>query len=158
MLKKIIIAGCLCTASFFLACKQQPASAEDEPAKELEMYQESELAALMRNMYTDNMELREQILNGSIPENFPEHFYTIHTAKISDGMSRNKGPFKALADQYLKSMEAITSAASTQEARLAYNNMIMSCTSCHQVYCPGPLSKIRKMKISPDETTGYNNP
>ena len=122
------------------------------------MYEESELATLMRNMYADNMELREQILNGSIPENFPEHFYTIHTAKISDGMSRDKGPFKALADQYLKSMNAITNARSPQEAKIAYNDMVMSCSSCHQVYCPGPLSKIRKMKIPLNETTDHNNP
>ncbi len=157
-MQKIIIAGCLCMASFFLSCNRQPSTSEEKPVKKLEMYEESELAALMRNMYADNMELREQILNGSVPENFPEHFYTIHTADISKGMSRDKGPFKALANQYLKSMQAITEASSPLEAKIAYNEMVMSCTSCHQVYCPGPLSKIQKMKIPAHETADSHNP
>tara|TARA_B100000678_G_scaffold291254_1_gene307172 strand:- start:962 stop:1450 length:489 start_codon:yes stop_codon:yes gene_type:complete len=160
MLRKIILGGCLCTASFYLACTQQVQSGEQSNSsgtKELKMYQESELALLMRTMYDNNMELRQEIMEGKIPENFPERFYTIHTATISNGMSREKGPFEALADQYLNNMKAITRASSPREAKIAYNEMVMSCAGCHQIYCPGPLVKIRKMRIPLDETTDSNH-
>ena len=156
MLKKLIILGCLTGASFFLACNNEAdieastTNSDSNQEFEGDMYEVSELAALMRQMYEDNLEIKKQIEEGNIPESFPQDFYTIHNAKATNPNDKN-ATFKALADQYLQNMEAITQAENSKQAKLAYNSMISTCASCHQIYCPGPLPKIKRMKIAVNE-------
>jgi len=153
-LNKILIAACLGTACFFIACHnsaKEPAGSETAgKEKEFDMYEVSELAFLMDKMYEDNLRIGEDIRQGHIPETFPEDFYNIHTATVSAGMKINRETFNALAKQYLSNMEAITKAKDVRQAKIAYNEMIMTCASCHQIYCQGPLNKIRNMTI-PEE-------
>ncbi len=149
MSKKLIIGCFLIGASFFLACEQvieQETKSIPKKEKKLEMYQDSELALLMRKMYKDNLEIRDSIISGEIPESFPEDFYSIHTANATEP-EKLDDTFRALADTYLNNMKIITKAKNSEEAKAAYNNMINTCASCHTLYCPGPLAKIKKMKI-----------
>jgi hypothetical protein len=163
-LKKIIIGGCLIGASFFVGCQSQQdpktvseasettnqtaeqekseASASEE--KDLIMYEASELAILMRDMYKKNLDLRQQIIEGDIPESFPEDFRTIHTANATEELNET---FKNLAVEYIANMESITKAATPKEGIAAYNVMINTCASCHMIYCQGPLAKIKRMRI-----------
>ena len=123
--------------------------------KKAEINTTSELASLMRDMYDRNLELGRQIEAGIIPESFPEDFYTIHKAEATPGMLHDTVFFKNMAAQYLANMKKITEAETKQEAKIAYNEMIMTCAGCHQVYCQGPLPTIRKMKLSlNEEATG----
>lgn len=131
--------------------------AQKKSGKKPEMYEASELAALMRSMYDRNLELGKRIEAGEIPESFPEDFYTIHSAEATPGMLHDTVFFKNMAEQYLVNMKKITEAESKQEAKIAYNEMIMTCAGCHQVYCQGPLPTIRKMKLSLNEETAGTN-
>lgn len=152
-MRKVIVGGCLIGASFFIGCNSTDQSAEKntEP-KQLEMYEESELALLMRKMYAENIDLKQQIIKGELPpEDFARDFENIHSATPSKGMLKDSTTFQALAKEYIKNIEAIRNVSNTEEAKIAYNDMIMTCASCHQVYCQGPLPKIRKMKINVDE-------
>jgi len=155
-IKKLIIGGCLIGASFFVGCQNQgpeEASAEGQEQNknttsketELDMHEASELALLMRDMYQKNLDLRQQIIDGEIPESFPEDFKTIHTADASEELNET---YKSLAVQYIANMEAITQAKSPAAGIEAYNSMINTCASCHTIYCQGPLAKIRRMRIS----------
>lgn len=148
--------GCLTGASFFVACNQEPTTANEdlpeaqdakaeEETKELDMHEASELALLMRNMYDENLALRKRIMEGDIPKSFPADFKKIHTAEASEELNST---FDALAEQYLKDLEAITSAKNTEEGIKAYNGMVSTCASCHTIYCQGPLAKIKRMRIS----------
>lgn len=159
MLKKFIIIGCLAGASFFVACQQQgeesspeaeTTSAESAAEKELDMYEASELASLMRRMYEDNLKLKKQIEEGNIPQSFPEEFKKIHTAEATNPDELNE-TYDALAQQYIKNMEAIAAADDAASAKIAYNNMVGTCASCHQIYCTGPLAKIKKMRFTKAE-------
>lgn len=160
MTKKLLVAGCLIGASFFVACQQQDASKEENTAtnasaegsqdKELEMYEASELASLMRQMYEGNLDLKKQIAEGKVPESFPEEWKKIHTAEATNPEELNE-TFDALAKQYIANMESIAEAKSTAEAKIAYNAMVGTCASCHQIYCTGPLAKIKKMRFSQAE-------
>lgn len=158
MMRKFIILGCLTGASFFVACnsntetpQEQVSKSKAEEPKKLEMYETSELAALMRKMYEDNLELKKEIIDGKIPESFPEDFYAIHTAIATKGMVSDTATFNAMANTYLANMKKITEAETPEKAKIAYNEMIMTCATCHQIYCQGPLPKIRKMTIKLDE-------
>lgn len=160
MTKKLIVAGCLIGASFFVACQQQEntgteetesnASAESGHEKELDMYEASELASLMRQMYEGNLDLKKQIADGKVPASFPEEWKKIHTAEATNPEELNE-TFGALAKQYIANMEAISKAETTAEAKIAYNAMVGTCASCHQIYCTGPLAKIKKMRFSKAE-------
>lgn len=129
---------------------EEIATEEKEPApnKDPEMYEASELASLMRTMLERNKELGQRIEAGEIPESFPDDFYAIHTAEATPGMLHDTVFFQNMASQYLVNMKKITEASTKQEAKVAYNDMIMTCAGCHQVYCQGPLPTIRKMKLS----------
>lgn len=153
-MRKILVLGCLAGASFFIGCNQ---TAKTEPAegtsekKELEMYEESELALLMRNMYEENMDMRKKLQAGELPESFPQDFKNIHTAVATKGMIHDRNTFDALADQYVTNMEQIEKAPTPEHAKIAYNEMVLTCASCHKIYCQGPLAKIKKMKIPMDD-------
>lgn len=159
MWQKWIIAGCLTGASFFFGCQQSaPAEADTssetdttEGDAEPDMYEASELAALMRKMYEDNLALGDSIEAGKIPAEFPEDFYNVHTAEATPGMLHDTAFFHNMARQYLRNMERIKEAETPRQAKIAYNEMVMTCASCHQVYCQGPLPKIRRMKLKVDE-------
>ena len=74
-MKKVFIL-CLVIASLFSCQKKETEAAKKEtcttdtiPAKEekkFEMYQMSEMAALMEQMYVDNQRLKGKIINGDI--------------------------------------------------------------------------------------------
>ncbi len=160
-----IVPGLLLVLVGIAACNQEEAKTDDQVKKKVivkessdpDMYEASELAALMRSMYDRNLELGKQIEAGNIPSSFPEDFYTIHSAEATPGMLHDTVFFKNMAAQYLENMKKITEAETKKEAKVAYNDMIMTCAGCHQVYCQGPLPTIRKMKLSLNEETSGTN-
>lgn len=150
--RSILIKGCLC-ASFFVACQQQaeqPLAEETTTAesKELEMRETSELADLMNTMYAQNAEVRAQLLEGNLPESFPDDFLELHKAAPTPGILHGQETtFEGIASGYLARMEELKQAQTVEEAKVAYNALISTCASCHQVFCHGPLQKINKLKL-----------
>ena len=79
------------------AC-DKPKTVTDEDG--FEMYQMTEMAALMEQMYVDNKRLRERIIKGEAVGSFPDHYLKIHTAEMTDP-SENDAFFKARAKAYI---------------------------------------------------------
>ncbi len=109
------------------------------------MYEPSELATLMLEMYAENENWKQEILKGNIPNSFPEKYKTMHSAK---SVNENAGGefYNAMTDTYLKSIEELSN-ASKENAQEKYNNMVNVCIQCHQQICPGPIPKISKLVI-----------
>ncbi len=142
----VLLVGCNSSAEGDTTAEDSKTEANASSKKEESvMYEPSELASLMRKMYEDNQKLKAQVENGEIPESFPEDFYTIHTAEATDPSEINE-TFKAFAEVYLSDMEAII-ASDSATVTAAYNKMVSTCISCHQVYCQGPIPKIKKLYI-----------
>ncbi len=141
------ITGCLC-ASFFIACQQSgEEKAVAQTPKKLEMHQDSELALLMRKMYAQNEVIRKTLAAGRLPETFPEDFYRIHEAKATKKVLHDQTTFEAMATTYVETMKRLKSSQDPAEAKLIFNEAITTCASCHQVYCRGPLKKIKRLKL-----------
>ena len=73
---KKIIAFVLVFSLFSCQKKEQKIEEKKCPEKKekkLEMYQMSEMAALMEQMYVDNQRVKESIKNGDTIGKFPEH-------------------------------------------------------------------------------------
>lgn len=121
-----------------------PAS-ETTEREEPEMYEASELAALMRRMHDENKALREEIMEGNYPTSYPEDYSNIHTAQATNPRDINE-TFHGLAQVYLENMDQIIEAEG-EAVVSAFNNMVNTCISCHQLYCQGPIPRIRKLRI-----------
>ena len=93
-----------------------------------EMYEMSEMAALMEQMYVDNERLKERIVKGDTIGKFPQHFIKIHKAVMTDETDK---------DAFFNE----------QAAKEHFNNGIDACIKCHEVKCGGPIPKIKKLYI-----------
>lgn len=107
---------------------------------------DSELALLMRAMMKNSDSLRMQVMQGKLPEKFPEMFLSIHTAKPTDSETK-KASFNAYADNYISMLQKLYQSDS-KNLNENYNAVIEACASCHSEHCPGPLKAINKLKLS----------
>lgn len=112
--------------------------------KKLEMYQMSEMAALMEQMYVDNQRLKERIQKGDTIGQFPQHFLKIHKAVMTDE-SDNDSFFKTQAAKFIKAQEMIYK--DPKNAKEHFNNGVDACIQCHQQKCGGPIPRIKKLYI-----------
>lgn len=152
-MKKVFIL-CLVIASLFSCQKKETEAAKKGtcttdtiPAKEekkFEMYQMSEMAALMEQMYVDNLRLKERIQKGEKIGEFPQHFMKIHSAVMTD-KQENDDFFKQQAAKFIKAQELIYKEPA--KAKEHFNAGIDACIQCHQQKCGGPIPRIKKLYI-----------
>ena len=144
-MKKLLL---LISFFFFLSCNKnadkQECTSNQKSEKKFEMYQMSEMAALMESMYIENEKLKERIKKGDTIGQFPSHFLNIHKAVMTDE-SENDQFFKEQAALFIKSQELIYK--DPKNAKQHFNEGINACVSCHQVKCGGPIPKIKKLYI-----------
>ncbi|HBD26654.1 hypothetical protein [Flavobacterium sp.] len=109
-----------------------------------EMYEMSEMAALMEQMYVDNERLKERIMKGDTIGKFPQHFIRIHKAVMTDETDKDAF-FDEQAAKFIKAQELIYE--DPKNAKEHFNNGIDACIKCHEVKCGGPIPKIKKLYI-----------
>ncbi len=112
--------------------------------EEFEMYEMSEMAALMEQMYVDNQRLKERIMKGDTIGKFPQHFIRIHKAVMTDETDKDAF-FDEQAAKFIKAQELIYE--DPKNAKEHFNNGIDACIKCHEVKCGGPIPKIKKLYI-----------
>lgn len=112
--------------------------------KKLEMYQMSEMAALMEQMYVDNKRVKERIQKGDTIGVFPKHFLKIYTAKFTDETD-NDLFFKVKAKEYIASQQLLYS--DPKNAKEHFNASVDACLKCHENKCGGPIPRIKKLYI-----------
>jgi hypothetical protein len=145
-MKKISI---LVLAFILFACQKKEEKGKEkacppEKEKKLEMYQMSEMAALMEQMYVDNQRLKDRIKKGEAIGEFPEHFLKIHTAAFTDE-SDNDLFFKEKSKEFIEAEQLIYS--DPKNAKEHFNASVDACLKCHQQKCGGPIPKIKKLYI-----------
>lgn len=119
-----------------------------ETKKELvfDMYEPSEMALLMQQMYKVNEQVKQDILDGKTPDQFPEEFLKIHTAELSEFKDRNQ-TFESFSKLFVEKEQEVFESLSNQEAKERFNQAINLCISCHQTECTGPIPRIKKLFI-----------
>ncbi|MBD3723589.1 MAG: hypothetical protein IE891_02090 [Flavobacteriaceae bacterium] len=122
------------------ACSSDSTKTEDG----FEMYEMSEMAALMEQMYVDNQRLKERILKGDTIGKFPQHFMRIHEAVLTDETDKDDF-FNTQAKKFIEAQELIYK--DPENAKEHFNNGIDACIRCHEVKCGGPIPKIKKLYI-----------
>lgn len=133
---------------FLFSCKneEKEACTTDSTTNEdgFEMYEMSEMAALMEQMYVDNQRLKEKIIKGDTIGQFPQHFLKIHESVMTTKQDRDEF-FKAQAKIFIESQELIYK--DPKNAKEHFNNGVDACIACHQQKCSGPIPRIKKLYI-----------
>ena len=106
---------------------------------------DSELALLMRDLFDSHMDMRKALMQGEKPD-LPEYLANIHTAEATEPEKAASAAYKSMGDAYLIAARQYQD-ASIAEAPEAYTLMVNQCLNCHQSMCPGPMSKIKKLKL-----------
>ena len=146
-MKKLVL---LFSLVLLIACNNKSDSSKCETEsktkseKKFEMYQMSEMAALMESMYLENEHLKERIQNGDTIGKFPSHFLQIHKAVMTDETD-NDAFFKEQSVLFIKAQELIYE--DPKNAKQHFNDGVNACVRCHEVKCGGPLPKIKKLYI-----------
>lgn len=107
----------------------------------------SELSKLMRDMQQYTNRAKEGLKTNAKPEPYPVAFDKIHTAKITEGMSKSDY-YGSFADLYVMSVKNYAKSGKSNRVE-TYNNMVSACLACHSQHCPGPVPVIKKMMWEP---------
>ncbi len=146
----LLLTSCIVLAT---ACrKEAEASKAETPApvkqdkkeKEFVMYEMSEMAALMEQMYVDNQRLKERIKSGDTIGTFPKHILKIHSSVMTD-TSENDAYFKEHAGKFIMAQKLIYT--DSVHAKKHFNDAVAACVKCHEGKCEGPIPRIKKLYI-----------
>jgi len=108
---------------------------------------ESQLSKLMLEMKSDMLRIKENVKAGKPVGKYNKKKYAkIYTAKVSSESKKGEH-FEEHATAFLVQCER-TSQASGDQVKIEYNNLVTACIRCHEAYCPGPLSMLKKMKVN----------
>ena len=112
--------------------------------KKFDMYEMSEMALLMEQMYVENQRLKSKIIANDSLGGFPAHFKNIHTSAFTDP-SEKDAFFEEQSALFLAAQEKIYN--DPENAKTHFNAAVKVCIECHQVKCSGPIPKIKKLLI-----------
>lgn len=136
-----------------MGCKKHVQDAENVPGElsskvnsNFKMYEMSEMAALMEQMYVDNLRLKEVIINeDSTFGAYPTLHNAIFTAALTDPSDRDvffdsqARLFIQIEQHFYQNQQSATKGN--------FNKIIDSCISCHEKKCGGPIVRIKKLYI-----------
>ena len=152
MLNKLFTA--LLISSILFSCSSDKEVQDDSIVEKKsafgEVYQYSEMAALMEGMYERLKIDREQVLKGDTLKNYPKDFERIRTAEMTEDFEHND-LFKQFSEVYLNDLHDLYNQEYSQTKRKEqFNTVVNSCLTCHKsdAGCAGPISRISKLLIN----------
>ena len=105
---------------------------------------DTELALLMRAMFDEGMNMKSAIAEGKHPK-IKIDFEDILTAEATEPEKAASDTYQAFAKSYISIMESFEDKNANAEE--LYEAMVSNCESCHKALCPGPLVRIKKLKV-----------
>lgn len=142
-----VLIGCF-WAPFFISCTNS--QHQEEATQKIETISnpntDSELTLLMRKMYNDADSIKQDIKSGSgtITNEFITELEQVHTATPSDPKLSNP-TFTAFNNLIITEAKSLQS--KTENRIEGFNNLVNRCLDCHKTFCPGPIPRIKKLKI-----------
>jgi len=131
----------------FLSCNSNKTEEKKEncekPKEEFQMYEASEMATLMEQMYVHNVQLRDKIIKKDSLGKLPDYFSNISKATMTKGKERDAF-FNEKAEVFTKAQAEIYTSKNAKES---FNTMVNACISCHEVKCGGPIERIKTLYI-----------
>jgi len=130
---------------FFFSCDAAKKETPKNNDEELVMYEFSEMALLMEEMYKTNEDLKKKIVNKEAIGEFSDKFLNIHSAVLTKPKDRDAS-FEIFSKAFVENQQAIFT-ASPDEVKDQFNVMVNTCIACHKTTCSGPIPRIEKLLI-----------
>ncbi|MBL4658627.1 MAG: hypothetical protein JKX73_11545 [Flavobacteriales bacterium] len=107
----------------------------------------SDLVNLMFKMEGDLKLLRTKLTEDTLLAPI-EHFTyeDIFTAEAFSEIRRDS-VFVINGTDYLKELHQLSQSETKENALISFNAVVDACVTCHESYCPGPVARIRKLRI-----------
>lgn len=102
----------------------------------------SEMALLMRDMFTQLNSVKLKLELGHDLSNSQLNFALIHEQKATDESFRKEG-LEGMSWGYSNAVHQFNNSQTLTN----YRTVVNSCVSCHQSLCPGPLERIDNLII-----------
>lgn len=96
-------------------------------------------------MANDMKRMREKVQQGEKIPVFYKKYNRILTAKPSSEAKKGEH-YTEYANSFLAQTERFGK-STAEERKIEYNNLVKTCIRCHESYCPGPISMLRKLQL-----------
>ncbi|PQJ22839.1 hypothetical protein [Tenacibaculum sp. SG-28] len=127
--------------SFLCAC-----ASENKNTKEFVYAEPSEMAVLMQQMFAKMQETKENVMHQKDIGPFPDYIKNIHSATLTNATFKSSD-FRKLSDTYVQYMVKTYTGEKSQRKE-NFNTAVNSCVQCHEIFCRGPIPKIKKLWIN----------
>lgn len=130
-----------------ISCKNNDTNIKtDSLTKESEfvMYEMSEMASLMEQMFVENKRLRDRIVANDTLGQMPDYFEGILNKQLTDPTDFDQF-FIDHANLFLEQQQNIYN--NPTQAKELFNASVDACIKCHEVKCGGPIQRIKKLYI-----------
>lgn len=145
-MRRVFIILCLILCASCNFSEEKEGVVEDKEEFVFDLYVPSEMSLLMNSMYDVNEKIKNEIVSGNVPGEFPDDFMRIFTAELSESKYRNE-TFEAYSKVFIDNQKLIFDSAGHLPLEQRYNNAIKTCISCHTTECVGPIPRIEKLLI-----------
>jgi len=154
LIKSIFYYFFLSLVSCFLSCNNGSIESDLSKNNRQDLYEASELADKMRDMAVDMEELKLKVNTGSISIKDIDKLISSHSTMSSDeptDIKEIQPSFQLFSNIYIEQLKELKTIILKQgeisEQILLFNSALTTCVSCHREHCPGPISRIEKIKI-----------
>ena len=117
------------------------ACSQTNSSDKADMYEASELSAMMREMVVWSKSAKATLTAGDTIQEVPQSFYDLAKQTATRG-EHDEAAFQAMSPAYTDALRGIERRDSQQ---YFYDASIQACKSCHGVYCSGPLDVIQQL-------------
>ncbi|SMC91434.1 hypothetical protein [Moheibacter sediminis] len=148
-MKKIIGIFILGYLFFPASCnKDEGKKPEKKQSSFKEIYEFSEMALLMEDMYSDMEKIRPNVIENKNIGALPPNLIKIHTAKMTNTFERTF-EFERFANLLIETQKQLYDSKSNVKKVDLYNNVVNACLVCHKspVGCDGPIPRIQGLLI-----------
>lgn len=145
---KYLVGVLILTYLFFPVSCQNDSGKEVKESGFQEVYQLSEMALLMEDMYSELEKIRPDVVEHKPIGAFPRMLTKIHTAQLTNTFERTF-EFDRFADLLLENQKALYESSADSNRIESYNAVVRTCIVCHQspAGCPGPIPRISGLLI-----------
>tara|TARA_Y100000385_G_scaffold98891_1_gene102267 strand:- start:9653 stop:9991 length:339 start_codon:yes stop_codon:yes gene_type:complete len=112
------------------------------------------MAITMRQMVLDMESVKHKLKAGTIDVKDLNHIIFAHSSIATDeptDIEEIQPSFEIFSQTYIEQLEELKQIirinGEISDQILLFNSALTTCISCHTDHCPGPISKIKKLKI-----------
>ena len=138
---------------FLISCSEQRSKSRVLSERE-SIYQPSEMATTMRQMVFDMETIKLKLKAGTIDVKDLNHIISAHSSMATDkptDIEEIQPSFEIYSQTYIDQLEELKQIieinGEISEQILLFNSALATCISCHTEHCPGPISRIKKLKL-----------